>query len=78
MALVSQDPVLFSGSVRHNIEYGLHGCTLEKVIEAAKKANAHDFICDLKNGYDTGMEWFVKSHCYHSATSQGHNVLNHL
>ncbi|XP_067100676.1 antigen peptide transporter 2 isoform X1 [Osmerus mordax] len=55
MTLVSQDPVLFSGSVRHNIEYGLHGCTPEKVIEAAKKANAHDFICDLKNGYDTDV-----------------------
>ncbi|KAM6951865.1 antigen peptide transporter 2 [Aplochiton taeniatus] len=55
MALVSQDPVLFSGSVRYNIEYGLRGCTLEKVIKAAKKANAHGFICDMEKGYDTDV-----------------------
>uniref|UniRef100_A0A673VUU0 Transporter associated with antigen processing, subunit type t, teleost specific n=1 Tax=Salmo trutta TaxID=8032 RepID=A0A673VUU0_SALTR len=55
MALVSQEPVLFSGSIRHNIEYGLVGCTLEKVKEAAKSANVHDFICTLEQGYDTDV-----------------------
>uniref|UniRef100_A0A4W5Q195 Transporter associated with antigen processing, subunit type t, teleost specific n=1 Tax=Hucho hucho TaxID=62062 RepID=A0A4W5Q195_9TELE len=55
MALVSQEPVLFSGSIRHNIEYGLVGCTLEQVKEAAKSANVHNFICTLEQGYDTDV-----------------------
>ncbi|KAL7856862.1 hypothetical protein SRHO_G00157610 [Serrasalmus rhombeus] len=55
IATVSQDPVLFSGSIKHNIEYGLHGCTIERVKEAAKKANIHDFICKLDQGYDTDV-----------------------
>ncbi|XP_036428429.1 antigen peptide transporter 2 [Colossoma macropomum] len=55
MATVSQDPVLFSGSIKHNIEYGLHGCTIERVKEAAKKASIHDFICKLDQGYDTDV-----------------------
>lgn len=54
MAAVSQNPVLFSGSVKYNIAYGLHDCTIERVKEAAMKANAHDFICRLQEGYDTG------------------------
>lgn len=54
MAAVSQNPVLFSGSVKYNIAYGLHDCTIERVKDAAKKANAHDFICRLEEGYDTG------------------------
>ncbi|CAB1311993.1 unnamed protein product [Coregonus sp. 'balchen'] len=55
MALVSQEPVLFSGSIRYNIEYGLLGCTLEKVKEAAKSANVHNFICTLEQGYNTDV-----------------------
>lgn len=54
MAAVSQNPVLFSGSVKYNIAYGLRDCTIERIKEAAKKANAHDFICRLDDGYDTG------------------------
>ncbi|KAG9334134.1 hypothetical protein JZ751_009104, partial [Albula glossodonta] len=54
MAMVSQDPVLFSGSVRDNIAYGLEDCSMEMVTAAARKANAHGFICQLEQGYDTG------------------------
>lgn len=52
--MVSQDPVLFSGSVRDNISYGLPGCSLDEIQEAARRANAHDFIVQLQKGYDTG------------------------
>uniref|UniRef100_A0A7N8YD64 Transporter associated with antigen processing, subunit type t, teleost specific n=1 Tax=Mastacembelus armatus TaxID=205130 RepID=A0A7N8YD64_9TELE len=55
MALVSQNPVLFSGSLRYNIEYGLRDCTMEKVKEAVQRASADDFISELENGYDTDI-----------------------
>lgn len=54
LALVSQDLELFSGSLRYNIEYGLKGCTYEKVRDAAKKAKAKAFFSELKDQYDTG------------------------
>lgn len=54
MALVNQDPVLFSGSIRDNIAYGLSDCSQDKIEEAARKANAHNFIMKLKKGYNTG------------------------
>lgn len=54
IAVVSQEPVLFSGSIRDNIAYGLTGCSLDEIQEAARKANAHDFIKQLDKGYDTG------------------------
>uniref|UniRef100_A0A087XB68 Transporter associated with antigen processing, subunit type a n=2 Tax=Poecilia formosa TaxID=48698 RepID=A0A087XB68_POEFO len=53
IAVVSQEPVLFSGSIRDNITYGLTDCSLEKIEEAARKANAHEFIHQLDKGYDT-------------------------
>lgn len=65
MALVSQNPVLFSGSLRYNVEYGLKDCTFEKVEETAKRANADDFISKLENGYDTGTK-LTKTFCHTS------------
>lgn len=53
IAVVSQEPVLFSGSIRDNIAYGLAGCSLDDIKEAARKANAHDFIKQLEKGYET-------------------------
>ncbi|TSK17946.1 Antigen peptide transporter 2 [Bagarius yarrelli] len=52
---VGQEPVLFSGTVRENIAYGLPDCSLQRIEEAACKANAHEFICQLQNGYDTDV-----------------------
>ncbi|RLQ90485.1 ABC transporter ATP-binding protein [Planomicrobium sp. Y74] len=56
IAFVLQDPFLFETSVYDNIRYGKLDATEEEVIEAAKKANAHDFIQKLPNGYDTILE----------------------
>ncbi|CAL9014517.1 unnamed protein product [Prunus brigantina] len=54
MALVSQEPTLFGGTIRENIVYGVSDETDEtEIVEAAKAANAHDFISGLKDGYDT-------------------------
>lgn len=53
MAFVLQDPFLFEASVFENIRYGRLDATDEEIIAAAAKANAHDFIMKLENGYDT-------------------------
>ena len=53
IGVVSQDVYLFSGSVYDNIAYGKPGATKEEVIEAARLANAHNFIMELPDGYDT-------------------------
>lgn len=52
-AFVLQDPFLFEMSVRENIRYGKLNATDDEIIQAAKEANAHDFIVKLPNGYDT-------------------------
>lgn len=54
LVVVGQEPVLFSGTIRDNIAYGLPDCSLERIEEAARQANAHGFICQLQKGYDTG------------------------
>lgn len=51
LAVVAQQPSLFSGDVLHNIRYGRPTATLEEVVEAAKAANAHEFIDALPEGY---------------------------
>ncbi|XP_067910674.1 ATP-binding cassette sub-family B member 9 isoform X4 [Heterodontus francisci] len=53
VAAVGQEPVLFARSIRENILYGLQECSLDSVVQASQKANAHEFITELKNGYDT-------------------------
>ena len=53
MGIVSQDTFLFSNSVRYNICYGLKGVSEEEMIEAAKRANAYEFITQLPQGFDT-------------------------
>ena len=53
IGLVQQDNILFSDTVRENILLGRPDATEEEIIEAAKMANAHDFIMNLPNGYDT-------------------------
>jgi subfamily B ATP-binding cassette protein MsbA len=53
MGLVTQEVVLFNDTVRNNIAYGLDNADEDRVVEAAKVANAHDFIMAMPNGYDT-------------------------
>ena len=53
MGIVSQEAILFNDTVFNNIAFGLQDVKLEDVIAAAKVANAHDFIMELENGYDT-------------------------
>lgn len=53
IGIVQQDVYLFCGSVRENIAYGKPGASMAEIIDAAKKANIHDFIQSLPDGYDT-------------------------
>jgi subfamily B ATP-binding cassette protein MsbA len=53
IALVPQDPILFSGTILENLLFGKPGATKKEVRNAAIKANAHDFIMHLVNGYQT-------------------------
>ena len=53
IGFVSQDVYLFHGTVRENIAYGSFGATLDEIVEAAKIAEAHEFIQQLSDGYDT-------------------------
>ncbi len=56
VGVVPQETVLFSGSIWDNISYGRPNASNEEVIEAAKAAQAHDFILNLSEGYDTRVE----------------------
>lgn len=53
MALVSQEPVIYSGTIRDNIVFGKPDASENEIVDAARAANAHEFISSLKNGYDT-------------------------
>ncbi len=55
IGIVQQDVYLFVGSVADNIRYGKPDASFEEIVEAAKHANAHDFIMSLPDGYDTDI-----------------------
>ena len=55
IGMVQQDVYLFTGTIYENIAYGKPGATREEVIEAAKNANAHEFICQFPDGYETDI-----------------------
>jgi len=69
LGMVLQDINLFTGTIKDNIKYGNDSATDEEVIEAAKLANAHDFIMRLPDGYDTVIQGNG------SSLSQGQNQL---
>jgi subfamily B ATP-binding cassette protein MsbA len=53
IGIVTQETILFNDSVRNNIAYGLENCPPERIIAAAKAANAHNFIQEMPKGYDS-------------------------
>lgn len=55
MGIVSQESILFNDTVHNNIAFGVENATREQVIEAAKVANAHEFITEMPEGYDTNI-----------------------
>lgn len=56
ISIVSQDVNLFPGTIKENISFGKNNSYMEQIVQAAKKANAHEFIMKLPNGYDTVLE----------------------
>lgn len=58
MGLVNQEPILFATSIKENILFGKEGASVDDVVEAAKGANAHDFISKLPDGYETQVGQF--------------------
>lgn len=57
MGLVNQEPVLFATSIKENILFGKEGASMDDVVNAAKDANAHDFITKLPDGYETQVSY---------------------
>ena len=55
IGIVTQESILFNDSVKNNIAFGMPNASLEEVIQAAKIANAHEFIQNLEDGYDTNI-----------------------
>jgi ATP-binding cassette subfamily B protein len=55
IGIVLQDPILLSGTIRENIGYGKPDATTQEIVEAAKAANAHEFIMQLADGYETNV-----------------------
>ena len=57
IGLVSQEPPLFATSIKENILFGKEGADMDQVIAAAKSSNAHNFISQLPDGYDTQVNF---------------------
>ena len=57
ISLELQETILFRGSVAHNIGYGRDGATREEIVAAAVRANAHEFIARMPDGYGTGARF---------------------
>jgi len=55
MGYVNQEPILFNDTIFNNIAFGVEGATMEQVVEAAKIANAHEFIMEKEDGYNTNI-----------------------
>jgi len=53
LGYVGQEPILFAGTIKDNIALGKEGATTEEIIQAAKDANAYDFISKLPDGFNT-------------------------
>lgn len=56
MGVMTQENFIFSGTIADNIRYGKEDATMDEIVEAAKAVNAHEFIMQLENGYDTVMK----------------------
>jgi ABC-type multidrug transport system fused ATPase/permease subunit len=55
IGIVSQESILFNASIRENIAFGMPNATLEEIVDAARVANAHEFIERMENGFDTNI-----------------------
>lgn len=55
ISIVSQEPTLFSGTIAKNISYGAPNATMKEIEEAAKQANAYEFILSFPQGFDTDV-----------------------
>lgn len=56
IGVVQQDVYLFNGTIKENIAYGKEGASMEEIVQAAKNANIHEFICSLPLGYETPVQ----------------------
>lgn len=70
MGLVSQEPTLFATSIKENILFGKEDASMEEIIEAAKSSNAHDFISQLPQGYETQVCKFVDEYAIYASFEQ--------
>lgn len=55
MGIVTQEPILFNDSIANNISFGMENVTQEQIEDAAKIANAHEFILQTEQGYQTNI-----------------------